>query len=324
MSLLARIRTADRSRRLITAAYAPSTIARYSAAVCGFITWLLEEDADIFDEQLDYEDLDNLLVEFFHASQTNGAGKTLAITTLSGVLHYLPHARADLPDAHLCVRGWMKLEPVVSHPPITWDLATAVAVQMFRHGIEWFRDAVGVLLSFDCLLRVGELCRLRKEDVGDAKDGRLGRDFKGVLLRLRTTKTGSNQSVSVDEEGVQTLLRQVIAATAPRQPLFPSTTRVFRRRFQTACTELGLRARYVPHSLRHGGATRLYLRGVRVEDIMLRGRWVASKSARIYIQSGKAALLAVDVPPRLASTAAVLADDIVAAFALVAGHLARH
>lgn len=324
MSLLARIRTADRSRRLITAAYAPSTIARYSAAVRAFTDWLQSEDADIFDEHLDYEDLDNLLVEFFHDAIANGAGKTLAITTLSGVLHYLPHARGDLPDAHLCVRGWTKLEPVVSHPPITWDLAAAVAVQMFRHSHDWLRDAVGVLLSFDCLLRVGELHGLRKEDVGDAKDGRLGRDFRGMLLRLRTTKTGSNQSVSVDDAAVQTLLRKLVAATAPTQRLFPSSTRVFRHRLQTACAELGLKARYVPHSLRHGGATRLFLRGVRVEDIMLRGRWAASKSARIYIQSGKAALLAVEVPQRLAATAAVLADDVVAAFALVAARPARH
>ncbi len=324
MSLLARIRTADRSRRLITAAYAESTIKRYAAAVRSFTDWLLSEDADIFDEELDYEDLDNLLVEYFHDRLADGAGKTLAKDTLSGVLHYLPHARGDLPDAHICVRGWMKLEPVVSHPPITFDLAAAVAVQMFRHGNDWLRDAIGVLLSFDCLLRVGELCGLRPEDVGDNKDGRLGRDFRGTLLRLRTTKTGSNQSVSVEDPAVQTLLRHVVATTAAGRRLFPSTSRTFRRRFQTACAELGLTANYVPHSLRHGGATRMFLRGVRVEDIMLRGRWAASKSARTYIQSGKAALLAVNVPARLAATAAVLADNVVSAFALVAELRAHH
>jgi len=38
------------------------------------------------------------------------------------------------------------------------------------------------------------------------------------------------------------------------------------------CRELGLSAAYVPHSLRHGGATRLHMAGVPLDDILMRGR----------------------------------------------------
>lgn len=76
----------------------------------------------------------------------------------------------------------------------------------------------------------------------------------------------------------------------------------------------------MPHSLRHGGATRLHLQGVPLEDIMLRGRWAASKSARTYIQSSRAVLMAQKTPKALAATAAALAASVGFSFALTQSH----
>ena len=48
--------------------------------------------------------------------------------------------------------------------------------------------------------------------------------------------------------------------------------------------------RFVPHSLRHGGASCDYMAmgAVRLEDILHRGRWATIKSTRHYIQQGPA------------------------------------
>jgi hypothetical protein len=73
---------------------------------------------------------------------------------------------------------------------------------------------------------------------------------------------------------------------------------------------LGLSQKFVPHSLRHGGATELDLQGVSVEDIMKFGRWEASKNARRYIQSGKALMLAADVPPAVELLGGLYATDL--------------
>ena len=77
---------------------------------------------------------------------------------------------------------------------------------------------------------------------------------------------------------------------------------------------------YVPHSLRHGGATRLFLLHVPLEDIMMRGRWASSKSARLYVQSSRAMLMSMRAPRVLADAAMALAQDVPFAFALAQLH----
>ena len=58
-------------------------------------------------------------------------------------------------------------------------------------------------------------------------------------------------------------------------------------------------------------------------DIMARGRWRSLQSAQRYIQSGRAALLAINVPASIGATAAVIADNLTAVFSLVARLSAR-
>jgi hypothetical protein len=74
--------------------------------------------------------------------------------------------------------------------------------------------------------------------------------------------------------------------------LFPGSAQ-YRRIFYTACRDLGMRTPplyFVPHSLRHGGATRDYLKGggAALPGILHRGRWRQMDSARHYIQAGPA------------------------------------
>lgn len=163
------------------------------------------------------------------------------------------------------------MNPAVSYPPLSWDLACLIAVKLVVNGLS--RYGIGVLLAFDCLLRVGELTALYREDVADSSDIRVGHEYKGMTLRLRSTKTGPNQWVEVHDPTVITYVRQLVAQTRPGDLLFPFSSDVFRRVFKRTCADLDLSSRYVPHSLRHGGATRLCLMGWRMEDILRRGRW---------------------------------------------------
>lgn len=316
-------------RRLLSAALAPRTVATYSAAVRRFLRWVADTNAAAFDDDdFTYDDLDYLLVDFFHDSYDRGFGKTVGAATLNGVAHFLPAARDRLPDAHMAVRGWNRIQPPVSYPPISWPLACTVALQMFRHGLDWHRDAVGALVAFTCLLRVGELVGLRREHVHDSQDPDQqhlhDRLFDGIVLVLPKTKTGPNQWVTMEAGLVRDWLRALRNDTAPGARIFPSSARTFRRRFEHACHELRLVGRYVPHSLRHGGATFRLLRGASIEDVMLKGRWAVSKSARTYLQAGRASLLQQSVPPAVAAAATAISADLAAAFALVREHHARH
>ena len=53
-----------------------------------------------------------------------------------------------------------------------------------------------------------------------------------------------------------------------------------------------------------------------LEDILMRGRWASTKSARHYIQAGPALLLSVAVPPKMARWGATLSRHLLRAFAV--------
>ena len=76
--------------------------------------------------------------------------------------------------------------------------------------------------------------------------------------------------------------------------------------------------RFVWHSLRHGGASRTYLRGgaVVLPDLLVRGRWAADASGRHYIQSGRQLLLSLALPADIGQVARALRDVGLAAIVL--------
>ena len=76
---------------------------------------------------------------------------------------------------------------------------------------------------------------------------------------------------------VRQRLSEIRAGSSAR--LFPYSTSTFRKHFKAACSDLGLSSDYVPHSLRHGGATHDHARGLPLEDILRHGRWASVKSA---------------------------------------------
>jgi len=120
-----------------------------------------------------------------------------------------------------------------------------------------------------------------------------------MLIHLRITKTDNNKTVPVLEPQVRTLLQDLIkrTSTKPTDMLFPFTPDHFRRAMHSACADLGLSPRYVPHSLRHGGATHYFhVLNMSMETVLHRGRCASSESARRYIQMGVAMLMEMDAP----------------------------
>lgn len=255
--------------------------------------------------------------------------------------------------ANQAIRGWSKVEPAVSYPPLTWELASSLAAHLSSRP-EHAKHAIGVVLAFDCLLRVSELVNLKREDIAFDDDNRLGshhpshaaaaavatsvrratagnRDgptvdtlsgsprgdrsaptdghtgmrrvgdpHPGTIIIIRKAKTGRNQNVVLHDTSLTKLLHELVDVTRPGGYLFPFSAATFRSVFKKGCADLGLSKLYVPHSLRHGGATRYKHRlGWRMEDVMHRGRWASSKSAKTYIQASVAHAMSVMVPPQV-------------------------
>ena len=249
-----------------------------------------------------YEGLDDVVSLYYDElfESNKGKGYQSAVAVYSGLLMLVPSIKNRLPGVKRRLKAWRVAKPSVQHPPLTWPLTCAIAHELVRMGYQ--RAAVAVLLSFDCLFRVSEVCGIRVRDVVDSSivDQRMGRV---VSITLPNTKSGTTQSVTVDDKRVVQLLECLVAPTAAARPVaagdkvFGLTSGRFRVLFKQAAARLGLSPKFVPHSLRHGGATTMYMLGRRVEDIKVRGRWKRLETCERYIQSGRAVIGTVAVPP---------------------------
>ena len=94
--------------------------------------------------------------------------------------------------------------------------------------------------------------------------------------------------------------RRLCKQTKGRVKLVSFSAETYRRLFRKIVALLGVEpGMLTPHSLRHGGATDDYMRGVPMADIVVKGRWVYAKTAARYIQQGRALLVKFRVSPQL-------------------------
>lgn len=312
---------------LLRARYSAQTQNQYLAAVRRFVRWAGDE----FDSVSTTAALDTLLVEWMEHlfRRYSGRGRHVAVHTYAGLVMLRRELRGRLPNTCAALDGWRRRVPSKPHPPLTWPLTCAIAYESARLG--WVSEAVGTFIAFDCYLRVSELAGIRCRHVFIASE--LDDRFKNyVSISLAFTKTGRNQSVRVSNRyvakllmiAVRTAVQSRTAATdSSDDRLFQFTANQFRTRFKPACANLGLSSDYVPHSLRHGGATTDYMLGVPVADIKVRGRWRVLQTGEHYLQVGKALMASTRVPRETVALGKSVARDLLRGLASAGEHSAK-
>jgi len=286
--------------RLRDASLAPATLRTYTKNFNSFLSFSqLTLDTFLISRSSKIDRLLSASIEHLHSI---GAPFDYASHALNGIIFRKPSLKLKLGVARQCLRGWRRMRHTSSHPPLTWELTVTIAVTQAKWG--YHTCAVATILSFHYYLRVGELTRLRRSDIITPSDPRMGSGHVGMAIRLARTKTGVNQSVSITNRHVQELilawLHHDSHRTSSSDLVFPFTPSHFRHLLHSTVSALGLSPTpYVPHSLRHGGATHDFMQGRSIEQIMFRGRWKAMEPARRYIQQGRAMLAQQNVPLEL-------------------------
>ena len=138
-----------------------------TAAVRAFLEWIFDNY-----QLSSTSEVDDLLLEYLHDFYLAGGCKSKANNTVYGVVMLLPGVRHRIPSSRLALRGWSRLHPPQSYPPLTWELAVVIGVQMARGGR--LAEGIATVLGFHCYLRLGEICNLRVSDVADSGDARVG------------------------------------------------------------------------------------------------------------------------------------------------------
>jgi integrase len=311
----------ERPLELPDNALAASTSTKYARALLKFDRWLADNEKKV--DEVDPDQMDDNLRQYFRFlyRERSGKGKGLAEATLNAVHKRSPRMRGRLPLASDSLKAFQKVQQRISHPPMTLQASVAVGLDLAEHGFLF--EGIAVVLSFDCLLRIGEMRRLRSEDVIVGDDPSLGLP-PGVVghpvLVLPRTKTGADQSVEILYEQVGEMVVALKRCTPEGGLLFPFSEQSYRLHFHEACARLGLSERFVPHSLRHGGATLLARLHWPLADIMDRGRWAEAKSARGYIQRGRGLQLQMRIPDAVFARGEEAFANLARAFALTQEH----
>lgn len=301
-------------------ALAPASLRAYQRSLSGFLVHARLTPQQLLSEPATR--LDRLLAVYIQHSYDSASPFTYAAHALHAVVFHRPDVKARMFVSRQCLKGWERVRATASHPPLTWELTVVLACTLARSG--YHGPAVALLVGFDCYLRVGELTRIRRRDVVMPSDARFGRAHTAMAVCLARTKTGLNQSVALRCPDVAAILSAWVrslpgTAGEGNQLIFPFSPDFLRRLMRNACVQLHLRTPYVPHSLRHGGATADFLRTGSVEQVQFRGRWKSMESLRTYVQTARALLAAQEVPTALNELGMRLSDTLV----LVMAHLLR-
>ena len=289
-----------------------TTVQRYRKGVQAFLTFLHNHlhIHQPHDQPTTAEDFDELYCEYMAYSYDNNISYGLITDGFFGLQFFLPLTKHRLPESSLMLKGWRRLEPTESRPPITWEVVVVLCCTMIKNG--YVEHGIATLCAFDMYLRIGEFLQLRVCDVATPHDPRLGSAYTRAAIRLARTKTGRNQFVTLNNHDVSRLLHlQCLVRPSTRSLVFGFTRNGYRAVFQRCLDALGLGSiGYTPHSLRHGGATRDFLLGKSIDDILFRGRWEANKSAKTYVQSARALLLQVQIPQQIHQTGLILSNNL--------------
>lgn len=293
-------------------ALAPSSLKAYNKQLFNFLSYSRLTRQQLY--FLPALRIDRALALYIQHSYDSSTPFAYAAHALHAVVFHRLDLKLQLHQARACLKGWEKVKRAQSHPPLTWELTIVLAATFARSG--YHGPAIAMLVGFDCYLRVSELTHLRQKDIVMPNDARMGRADTGMAVILKHTKTGKNQSVTIQRSDVAQLLcswvRGLPRSNGSRGLVFNFSPQWFGRLLRNACVELGLgHIPYVPHSLRHGGATADFLSKGSVEYVHFRGRWKSIESLRTYIQTARALLAAQNVPRRLNTLGLALSDDIV-------------
>ena len=156
-----------------------------------------------------------------------------------------------------------------------------------------FSLACLLLIGFLGFLRTGEMVALQAEKV------EVSLAMHQIILALPATKTSQHreESICIHDQRVAILLHNVLQNTTGR--FWPYSAVAFRKRLHELCCELSLeQCCFSAYSIRRGGASYAFATGVSFDELLVKGRWQSSKTARIYLDTGRAALIQQRFTPR--------------------------
>ena len=210
---------------------------------------------------------------------------------LAALQHFVPEVAGKLRHSWRLLKSWQKLEPPVRVLPISPLMVLAISGACARLGR--ICCAAAFLLAFDTLLRPGELYGLRKRDITWAG----GRAVLAIWHSKTGQRKGAQEMVVCHSHIANRWLSVALATKAASDRLLDCTPQDFRNLFFCLLEHLEIQGLFSMYSFRRGGATWHFLLNGSMEATLLRGRWLSTSTARIYLQDAAATLAHLQISP---------------------------
>ena len=189
--------------------------------------------------------------------------------------------------------NWIRDHTPVRAVPIPWNVVKTVAAVAYSEG--HFDLALLLILGFAFYLRTMELIGLHT--------GHIHLDSRSamVAVTLTMTKTARNhaQTLALQNQALVHIVQHLLHKL-PAGKIWTFSPRGFRLCFGALMghCQAGPCA-FSVYSLRRGGATHAYVNSRSLDLAVIQGRWKDQRTARIYLDNARAALLKMNLPEGL-------------------------
>ena len=224
--------------------------------------------------------LDSIMAEYIEELWKDLEPLYWASYAVAGLAWLLPNERTSLGQSWRLIRIWEKNSPPVRASPFVPLIVLGLA------GLAADVDAYDLvalfLVGFDGFLRTGELFSLTVDDVRFVKDS--------AILRIKDSKTGQRlgqyESLVVRPGVAVRWLKRACQGRQGDERLLRRTPQQARQLLVEFLRFFGLHDDgFGFYSLRRGGATSFFMLTQSMEATLVRGRWAATRTARLYISA---------------------------------------
>eukprot|EP00438_Fugacium_kawagutii_P001020 Skav205828 [mRNA] locus=scaffold160:52679:56979:- [translate_table: standard] len=235
-------------------------------------------------------ELDECMGEFINELYQEGESVSHAGWLLSGFKRFLPSLRRDLFTAQQYYNNWLRDHVPTRAVPMPWDvLKTIAAVAMIQDQPDL---ATTLLLGFVFFLRTMEMVQLSTDDV------HLDHRTHSVVITLTNTKTSrkAHQTLVLQSQSLCTLFSKLLRLL-PTGKIWRFKPRGLRLCYAALLHHVGADpCNFSVYSIRRGGATHSYVESRSLDYVAVQGRWKDIRTARIYLDDARAALLRMSFP----------------------------
>lgn len=257
---------------------------------------------------------DELLAEYVLQKHRTSEGQKLYVVkhALLCCQHIQPRLKGHISTAWANLKVWEEQRTSRLRPPLPVPLwlmmiglarAHATVVSLAEEKLQWRIFATLLEVGLLCMFRPGELLKLHHSDISLPGDFTFSQPFAAVRVASPKNRRqfGVEQLVLLCNPCTILRLREILIDSLDL-PIWKYKPVVFSRLFKSLCYELKIAScRFTPASLRPGGATMYYSRGIPISTLRFMGRWTVEKSLEHYIQLAMSAQIMNKLTPSVIS-----------------------